>query len=130
MESTKAQKDLAKKTIQNNKKILALANTVLNKPNSEEAIELAKLSVVKTLKSINEADKNVKEKDKKYSHLLFNNIYDTWNTAKKYQTKDSEFFGDVKTEFQQDIFSNSLKERIQSPYTASLKKRGLYKVLY
>ena len=83
--STPAQKDWARKIIKNNEKILDLANKVLNNSNSKEAIKLAKASILNTLKTINEADQGIAEEKYKYSHLLFNNIYDTWRTAKKIQ---------------------------------------------
>ena len=133
-DSKSAQQALAKhiKKDPNNKdKVLSLANEILNNPdskeNSKKAIQLAKLSLVKTLKAINEEDQNVKENDKTYTHLLFNNIYDTWKTAQKYKTKDTKFFNQVKIEFQNPNFSRSLKQRIKSPYTASLRKGNFIK---
>ena len=136
-DSKSAQQALAKhiKKDPNNKdkqQILSLANEILNNPNRQnravlrqKAIQLAKLSIVQTLKVINEEDQNVKENDKTYTHLLFNNIYDTWKTAQKYKTE--KFFEQVKKEFQNPDFSNSLKQRIKSPYTASLRKGDFIK---
>ena len=120
--STPTQKSLAKKTIQNNAEALKLAHKILNSPHSEKAVELAKLSLVNSLKTISEADQGIQETEHKYSHLLFNNLYDTWETAKKYQTQDSKFFNEVKSEFKKDSFTKPLEQRIQSPYTASLRK--------
>ena len=125
--SSEAQKALARQIINDPKykdtDALKLANKILENPNSkEEAVELAKLSVVNTLKAVNEADQDVTENDKTFSHLLFNNIYDTWNTAKKYKNRDSDFFNDVQSEFKKESFTKSLKERIVSPHTASLRK--------
>ncbi len=105
-----------------NKKSLELANSLLENASSKKAVELAKLSVISALKAVNEKDKNISETKLLYSHLLFNNIYDTWRTAQKYKTKDSDFFSRVKSEFQTKSFSQSLQKRIESPYTASLKK--------
>ena len=129
--SSEAQKDLARQIKEKeeqkykNTEALKLANKILQNPNddhSEQAIKLAKLSLVQTLRKINEADEYIKEDKHKYSHLLFNNLYDTWSTAKKYENKDKEFFKDVKSQFQTKSFSNSVEERIKSPITASLRK--------
>ena len=119
--STEAQKASAKEMIQN-REALKLANDILNKSNSKKAVELAKLSILKTLKIINKKDQSSSKLDQQYSHLLFNNIYDTWRTAKSYKAKDSKFFNNVKSEFTTNSFTKSLKERIKSPYTASLRK--------
>ena len=129
--STKAQQALARQIINDPKykaepkkykDILNLANKILTQPNSADAVALAKQSVLSTLKAIHSADRNVQEKDKTYTHLLFNNIYDTWNTAKKYRIKDRRFFNQVKSELKSPSFAHSFEERIKSPYTASLKK--------
>ena len=129
--STKAQQALARQIINDPKykaepkkykDILNLANKILTQPNSADAVALAKQSVLSTLKAIHSADRNIQEKDKTYTHLLFNNIYDTWNTAKKYRIKDRRFFNQVRSELKSPSFAHSLEERIKSPYTASLKK--------
>ena len=124
--SSEAQKALARQIINDPKykgtDALKLANKILENPNSKEAVQLAKLSVVNTLKAVNEMDRDVTENDKTFSHILFNNIYDTWNTAKKYKNRDSDFFDDVQSEFKKKSFTKSLEERITSPYTASLRK--------
>ena len=103
------------------KNILELANEILKNPGSGKAAELAKLSLLKTLKTINEEDKEL-ETQLTYTHLLFNNIFDTWNTAKKYKGKDPVFFTKVKAQFQTENFKNSLRERIESVQTGSLRK--------
>ena len=129
--STEAQQALARQIINDPKykaepkkykDILNLANKILTQPNSADAVALAKQSVLSTLKAIHSADRNVQEKDKTYTHLLFNNIYDTWNTAKQYKTKDRYFFDQVKSELKNPISTLSLEARIKSPYTASLRK--------
>lgn len=135
--STEAQKALALQIkndpqYRNKTNILRLANQILETPGSSkanQAVNLAQLSIVQSLKTINREDQNVTEQDKTYSHLLFNNIYDSWNTAKKYKSKNVNFFRQVKSELQHSSFKSSLKERIQSSYTASLKK-GDYIKLY
>ena len=118
--STEAQKALAQQILQKNREALELANNILKNPNSKEAIELAKLSVVNTLRTIDLLSE--KDRENNYFQLLFSNLYDTWETAKKYQTEDSRFFNDVKTEFQKDSFTKPLEQRIESNYTASLRK--------
>ena len=125
--STSAQEALANQILSDSRhkdkrELLALATKVLNNPNPETAVKLAKASLIETLKSVNSADTGIGEEDLKYSYLLFNNLYDTWLTAKKYKTKDSVFFEQVKSEFREDSFSNSLENRIRSDYTASLRK--------
>ncbi len=153
--STEAQSALAEQIVNdpkyiNNREILELANKILNetdpkdKNNSEfkdKAVKLAKQLVVDTLKAINEADLSPGGGNKKYFHLLFNNLYETWNTAKKYKNKDvnfvcpkasadenqTDFFCQVKSQFQAPGFTSSIEERIESPYTASLKKGSYIK---
>ena len=115
-------KSLGEKDINNKQELLNLANELLNNPSSAKAEELAQQVLLNTLDEITEQDKNVREEDKTYTHLLFNNIYDTWKTAKKYKTKDSSFYKGVKTKLQADNFKISLKERIESNQTASLRK--------
>ena len=112
---------------------LKTANQILNndessdKDKKEAYIQLAKKLIVETLDTINEKD----SKELEYSDLLFNNIYDTWNTAKKYQSRDPKFFKIVKTRLagqqttdtsQKSPITQSLEKRIRSPYTASLRK--------
>lgn len=125
--SDEAQKSLAHwikndPKYKNKRDILNLANRILKQPTSKDAIELAKKSIVSTLNAINKADEEATAEKHKYSHLLFNNIYDTWNTAKQYKKRDSDFFNDVKSELTTDTFTNSIRERIKSPHTASLRK--------
>lgn len=109
-----------------NDEILALANSILKgnttQELSEATIRLAKTAIIQTLKAVNKADKDAKPEDKPYSQLLFNNIYETWSTAKKYKTRDSLFFNQVKNEFKEESFTKSLKARIKEPTTASLRK--------
>ena len=102
--------------------LLNLANEILSSPNSEKAVQLAKELLLNTLDEITEQDGPVKEEDKTYTHLLFNNIYDTWKTAQKYKTEDNNFYKSVQTKLQADNFKISLKERIESKQTASLRK--------
>ena len=131
--SPEAQKALAKQILEDsqykNTKALRIANEILNSEGdpSKKAIQLAKLSIVQTLKKINEEDQDIKEGRHKYSHLLFNNLYDTWRTAKKYKDKDNKFFKAVQSEFQKETFSQSVEEKIKSPITASLRKADYVK---
>ena len=110
------------KTVDSNKKLLELANELLNNPSSKKAVELAKKTLLHTLDEITSEDTNIKEEDKTYTHLLFHNIYDTWKTAQKYKTEDEGFYQKVQKTLQADNFKISLKERIESNQTASLKK--------
>jgi len=117
--STKDQKDSAKEMIPILREVLQWA--ILGEFDSKEAVEMAKLSILKTLKMINIKDQSSKVLNR-YAHLLFNNIYDTWLAAKRYKSKDPEFFNNVKSEFKKDSFTKSLEERILALYTASLRK--------
>ena len=108
--------------VQNKAELLQLANEILEKPNSEKAVSLAKKLLLNTLDEITLQDEKVREEDKTYTHLLFNNIYDTWKIAQKYKTKDSNFYKSTQKKLQADNFSNSLKERLDSDNTASLRK--------
>ena len=102
---------------------LELANQILDDPNNpEKALKLAKKMILDTLQEINTADSKSQEGDKKYAHILFNNLYETWETAKKYKKKDPNFFNAVKAGFQHESFSSSLEGRIVSDFTASLRK--------
>ena len=111
-----------KEGVKNKQELLALANEILNNPNSEKAVKLAKGLLLDTLDEITELDTSVKEEDKTYTHLLFNNIYDTWKTAQKYKTKDKRFYTSVQKKLKDDNFQTSLKERVVSNQTGSLRK--------
>ncbi len=105
----------------NNTEAKHLANKLVKNPSdSEGAVRLAQLAIIQTLKDVGQADQDVGEVDKSYSHILFNSIYDTWNTAKK--SKDSRFLDQVKLELKKESWTKSLTERITSPHTASLRK--------
>ncbi|MCY4321659.1 MAG: hypothetical protein OXC37_04585, partial [Bdellovibrionaceae bacterium] len=113
-------KNLKKEDV--NDELLALANDILKNSNSEKAIELAKGLLLETLDEVTSQDTNITEQDKSYTHLLFNNIYDTWKTAEKYKAKDYIFYKNVQEKLKADNFTVSLKERIESNQTASLRK--------
>ena len=113
---------LQEENVKNKRQVLALADDILKRPNSEKAVQLAQALVLNTLDEITEQDKNVREEKKTYTHLLFNNIYDTWKTAQKYEQKDNSFYKEVQKKLQADNFTNSLKERVESNQTASLRK--------
>jgi len=127
--SPEAQKKLAQKILKDPRyktknDMLSFANKILNADISQSdknnaAVKMAKKAIVETLKSINKEDERVDLKNK-YSHILFNNIYDTWNIAQK--TTDSKFFQDVRNELQKESFTQSLEKKITSQYVASLKK--------
>ena len=102
--------------------LLDLANEILNNPNSEKAVKLAKGLLLDSLDEITKLDTSVKEEDKTYTHFLFNNIYDTWKTAQKYKTKDSNFYKQAQKKLQAGNFQTSLKERVVSNQTSSLRK--------
>ncbi|MDE0092442.1 MAG: hypothetical protein OXN83_04050 [Oligoflexia bacterium] len=108
--------------IENKIQLLDLANEILSQPNSDKAVKLAKMLLLNTLDEITEQDSHLTEEDKTYTHLLFNNIYETWKTAQKYQSSDNSFYRSVQKKMQADNFKVSLKERIESHQTASLKK--------
>ena len=108
---------------------LILAKQILDNPNSspDEKAE-AKKSILNTL------DKILKEENSdnklSLSHLLFNNIYETWATAKKYKTKDKDFFKAVKNKLKSDSennFQTSLKDRINSDQNSSIRKADYIK---
>lgn len=108
----------------NKESLLDLANKILDAPkkdNQEEAVELAKALVLNTLDEITTLDQETGTV-KNYTHLLFNNIYDTWKTAQKYQTDDKEFYKETQKRLQEDNFKSSVRERIESSRTASLRK--------
>jgi len=111
--------------------LLELANEILeNHPQAQDkAIELAKTLILETLDTINEEDAKLTDDDDKISlsHLLFNNIYETWETAKEYQNRDSDFFDGVKTRLSSDTFKKSFEVRIESNQTSSLRKADYIK---
>ena len=113
---------MAGEGVKNKQQLLELANELLSNPSSDKAVKLAKMVLLNTLDEIMAQDQNVKEEDKTYTHLLFNNIYDTWKTAQKHKTGDNEFYKKVQTKLQADNFKVSLKERIEFDQTASLRK--------
>ena len=99
---------------------LIQAKQILNNPkSSKKEKEEAKKKILETLEIISSKDQNITSQDLKYSHLLFNNIYDTWNLVKK--NPQSELFTKIKNKLKKS-FTNTLKEKIQSPVLASLKK--------
>ncbi|MGI9549277.1 MAG: hypothetical protein ACR2M7_04815 [Bdellovibrionales bacterium] len=101
---------------------LIKAKQILENPKSTDPQkEKARENIIKTLKDINAKDAELKDENKssKYSHLLFNNIYDTWDLARK---KDPELYKQLKTVFKKETFSNTLKERIESPSVSSIQK--------
>ena len=114
--------------------LLDLANKILSDTSSEsekykKAIELAKKLVNKTLDTIIEEDRELGNNNHQLSltHLLFNNIYETWTTAKKYKTKDSDFFNSVKNKLASNNFRRSLQNRIESEQTSSIRKADYIK---
>ena len=114
--SLEAQKDLAEQILKDSKhtknRALEIANEILNSKgdHSKKAIRLAKLSLVQTLKEVNKADEGITEGKHKYSHLLFNNLYDTWKTAKKYKDKDESVFSSHPIwNFKKRLLANLLK---------------------
>ena len=110
--------------------LLNLANKILDNPDSKDsAIKLAKQLIKRSLGKIIENDFEFGSEDNKLSlsHLLFNNIYDTWSTAKRYQNSDSEFFNSVKKQLQDDRLTNTLKTRVESDQTSSLRKADYIK---
>ena len=113
---------LQEENVKNKEQLLALANDILKKPNSEKAVKLAKELLLNTLDEITEQDKGVREEKKTYTHLLFNNIYDTWKTAQKYEKQDKLFYKEVQKKLQKDNFTNSLQDRVESDQTSSLRK--------
>ena len=113
---------IEKGDVKNKGQLLTLANEILRNPSSDKAVQLAKEALLSSLDEITNRDKNVTEEDKTYTHLLFNNIYDTWKTAQKYETRDNAFYKEVQTRLKADNFKVSLKERIESHQTASLRK--------
>ena len=135
-DSKSAREALAKKIKEGeySGELLNLANAILsNKTNesqkSKKAVELAKKLVNKTLDTIIKEDEKLGSDNHKISltHLLFNNIYETWTTAKKYKTKDADFFNSVKTKLASNNFKNSLKNRIESTQTSSIRKADYIK---
>lgn len=115
------------------RKALDLANLILNEKAGETtkkkaSIELAKLSVLKTLDRITNLDSALeKEPLLKHSHLLFNNIYDTWRTAGAYKEDDKDFFESVQKKLKAKNFKDSIKVRIASPQTSSIRKADYIK---
>ena len=113
--------------------LLNLANTILNSRDesvkSQKAQELAKKLVEQTLDTIAKEDEKLGSNNTKLSlsHLLFNNIYETWTTAKKYEKRDSRFFNSVKRKLQSNTFTSSLQNRIESSQTSSIRKADYIK---
>ena len=108
--------------------LLDLANAILNNGSSEQktkAIELAKKVILTSLDEI--AEKDSTYPNRSLTNLLFSNIYDTWNTAKKYQEKDPVFFDAVKDKLKKDKFTESLKTRIESDQGSSLRRADYIK---
>ena len=135
-DSKSAREALAKKIKEGgySVELLNLANAILSNNSSEsqkskKAVELAKKLVNKTLDTIIEEDKKLGDGNHQLSltHLLFNNIYETWTTAKKYETKDSSFFNSVKTNLASNNFKASLQNRIESTQTSSIRKADYIK---
>ena len=96
---------------------------------SKEKVKQAKELLNKVLNYIIEQDKELKKDNNKLSlsHLLFNNIYETWATAKKYKTSDPDFFKSIQTKLKSDHFKTSLQERIESPQTSSTRRADYIK---
>ena len=107
---------------------LIKAKQILENPKSTgPQKEKARENIIKTLEEINAKDAELKDENKssKYSHLLFNNIYDTWDLSRKNSKnskEDSEFYNKLKGIFTKKTFSNTLKERIESPSVSSIQK--------
>jgi len=104
------------------------AKQILENPTSTtEDIQKAKEQIKATLKTIFKKDKDWMRNNREggnphltYSHLLFNNIYDTWNLA--HIKNDSE----IKNLLSNDTnFSSILKNRIESPLAGTLHRIDL-----
>jgi len=119
-------------------KALELANLILNEDSGSDdektaiALELAKLSVLKTLDRITNLDNTLRgpvseTEPLKRSHLLFNNIYDTWQTAQNYKEDDKDFFESVQKKLKAKNFKDSIKARINSSQTSSIRKASYIK---
>ena len=84
----------------------------------------AKKKIIEALNAINEAVKtedSINEETKeKLSHLLMNNITETYLLSKK--TKDTDFEQEVKDALSAPAFTETLKKKIDSPILPSLKK--------
>ena len=103
------------------------AKQVLDNPNSSDTeVKKAKRKIISTLTAIKDS------KNSNLGHILFNNLYDTWNTAKKFVRTNPGFALKVKGALQ-DIFRknpqdpndesyNNLRARIQDGDTGSLRK--------
>jgi len=128
------EKQQAEVEVEKKEELLNLANAILSANSSDsqkslKAVELAKELLKQTLDTIIEKDSQLPEGNTKLSltHLLFNNIYETWETAKNYKSKDSDFFNAVKEKLYSKNFKDSLKERIESNQTSSIRKADYIK---
>ena len=92
---------------------------ILNDSNSSEKEKnKAKKQILKILTKINKNDKGI-DVQNKYSHLLFNNIHETWLYAKK--TNDTDFQKKLASHFKTKSFTKSLEQRIDSPFVGTIK---------
>ena len=100
------------------------AKVILDNPDrySDDLVENTKQAVKDILARINEQSKGA-DGVNKYFNILFNNIFDTWTVANKYKEKDSDFYKAVKKLLKKN--QGSLEERIESKFTASLRRVDL-----
>ena len=108
------------------KNLLDLANQILNDNSPENkktaAVKLAKETILNSLDEITKEDALLEDHTLSLTHLLFSNIYDTWNTAKKYKQKDNEFFNRVRGKLKTKNFEQSFTTRITSDKASSLRR--------
>ncbi len=90
-----------------------------NPQSSKEDKDKARKQIIATLQEINEKDEEVDSNKLKYSHLLFNNIYETWAFSSK---KDKKLHQQLNKIFKEDTFSKVIEERIKSPVVGSIEK--------
>lgn len=88
------------------------------KKSLEAKITASKDKILKTLDKMNE-HRTMNFKDQ-HSYFLFNNIYETWKFAQK--QGDKEFEKKLRKKLSSDSFTRTLKNRLLSPYTASIRK--------
>ena len=92
---------------------------ILDDPNSSKTEKnKAKKQILAVLKEINAKDKGI-DVQNKYSYLLFNNIYETWLYAKR--SGDTKFQKKLKKLFKEKNFTETLEQRINSPFTGTMR---------
>ncbi len=104
--------------------LIKAKQTLENSKSTPKEKASARKKILDTLKNMMKEDAKIadgedKYNDIKYSHLLFNNIYETWAFAGE---KDEKLHTGLKKIFKGKTFSKVLEERIESPTVASLKQ--------